>query len=252
MSFINKYSFRCLLGVQSKNIISENEIFSWKVGTKQHFSTSRQLETNDLGFLKSICPSNFHYLSESNMLFLKEHFKTYKDKSVSIIVDINDLSFSGSQFKSIRHCLNKCGKNELTLENNFRDLNDVKKLIKEWSEEYTDKYFRNLSGKNTFFYKNGFHQDCLNLFAYHGDNLVAFGSASPPVNGEGSYIIGKSLYKRFYGLSEWIDVELYKRAQNIGMHTINLGRATKGLLSYKSKFPHVPEIHYNGSIELFI
>jgi len=250
MTFINSHSYKCLLGPQAKNILEQSEIYTWQVGQKQHLTTSRPLTTSDLPLLNSICPSNFHYFSESNVNFLKEHFQVKRVKNLSIIIDINNLTFSGNQFKSIRHCLNKCSKNDLMLESNFRSLDDIKKLINEWSELYTDKYFRDFSGKNLFFYKNDFHRDCLNLFAYQGINLVGFGTLTPNINGESSYVIGKALYKRIYGLSEWLDVQLYQRAQTLGIKKVNLGQASKGLLSYKSQFSHTEERHFDGNLAI--
>jgi hypothetical protein len=250
MTFINAHSYKCLLGPQAKEIMESNEIFAWKVGKKQHFTTSRQLKISDLPLLQSLAPSNFHYLSENNASFLKEHYEIHKAKNLSIILDIKDLSFPGNQFKNVRHCLNKCGKQNLTLERSFRNLNDIKSLINEWSNEYTEKYFRDFSGKNMFFYKNNFHQDCINLFVYHQDILVAFGTLTPNFNGTSSYVIGKALYKRIYGLSEWTDVELYKIAQQNGIHTIQMGQASKGLLGYKTKFPYIEERHFDGNIEV--
>lgn len=91
---------------------------------------------------------------------------------------------------------------------------------------------------------------CLNLFVYSEDDLVAFGTLTPNINGVSSYVIGKALYQCFYGLSEWIDVELYKRAQALGITQINLGQASKGLLGYKTKFPHTEERHFDGNIEI--
>ena len=252
MTFITPQSYKCLLGVQSKNILERDQIFSWTVGKKQHFSTCRNLQINDLSLLQSLAPSNFHYLNQNNLDFLKTHFKVDRSKSTSIILDINDLTFSGNQFKNVRHCLNKCGKNELSLEANFRKLEDVKKLIEEWSNDYTAKYFRDFSGKNYFFYKNNFHQDLINLFVYHQNDLIAFGTLSQPVDGISSYVIGKALYKRMYGLSEFADVELYKLGQVAGVSQINMGRAPGKLLDYKTKFKHTKEITYDGSIEIKI
>ena len=250
MTFINELSFKCLLGPQSKDVISQNNIFSWKVGKKQHFSVDKDLSVADLDYLKRLAPSNFHYLSENNMLFLKDHFKVKKVKNISIIMNIEELSFKGNEFKSIRYSLNRCQKNNFSLERNFRSIDDVKKLIEEWSTNYCEKYFRDHSGKNTYFYKNNFHKDCINLFAYQENDLVAFGTLTPPIDGISSYVIGKALYKRAYGLSEFIDVELYKLGQAAGIKQVNLGQASKGLLTYKTKFNHLSESHFDGSIEI--
>ena len=90
----------------------------WKVGKKQHFATGKQLTAQDIDTLRGIAPSNFHYLSESNILFIRQHFKVDKVKNVSILIDIQDLSFKGKQYSSIRHCLNRC-KDQFILETNI-------------------------------------------------------------------------------------------------------------------------------------
>ena len=73
---------------------------------------------------------------------------------------------------------------------------------------------------------------------------------SPNINGTCSYVLGKALYKRFYGLSEFADVELYKLGVAAGITQVNMGQASKGLLQYKTKFTHTKETHYDGSIEI--
>lgn len=251
MTFITPISFQCLLGPQAKNVINEQDLYSWQVGKKQHFTTSRDLNLNDLAYLQTILPSNFHYLSESNIDFLKQHFNVSKAKTTSIIIDINDLSFSGNKNKTVRHCINRCKSQGFVIEKNYRQLQDVKNLIEEWSNDYTDKYFRDFSGKNFYFYKNNFHANCLNAFIYKDDTLVSFGTLTPADQfGQSSYVIGKALFKRHYGLSEYTDIELYKLAQTQGINKVNLGRAQKGLLDYKTKFNHTKEITYDGSIEI--
>jgi hypothetical protein len=250
-NYINRQSFKCLLGKQSKDIKEINDIFTWKVGKKQHFVSNKTLTIEDLSILQPIAPSNFHYLSETNMLFLKQHFKVDKVKNTSIIINIEDLSFKGNQYKSIRHCLNRCQRGNFSLETNYKDIGDVERLIEEWSNDYTLKYFRDNSGKNMFFYKNNFHQDLISLFIYKEKDLVAFGTLSKPnIDGYSSYVLGKALFKRCYGLSEFADVELYKLGQAAGIRHVNLGQASKGLLAYKTQFPHMKETHYDGSIKV--
>lgn len=247
--FINSTTFKCLLGPQSKDIQEHNSIYSWKVGKKQHFTTDKLLSINDINYLKSIAPSNFHYLLQDNLDFLKNHFTVDRIKNKSIILSISDLSLTGSKMKSLRQSVNKCSRNEFEILDNFRDIKDVKNLIEEWSNEYTDKYFRDFSGKNMFFYKNNFHIDCINAFIYSNDSLVSFGTLSPNNNGNCSYVIGKALFKRFYGLSEYTDVHLYKKANKLGIVNVNMGQASKGLMFYKTKFPGaIEQIHYDGKI----
>ena len=251
INYINHQSFRCLLGVQSKEIQMLDNLFLWKVGKKQHFAVENELTYNNISNLVKYCPSNFHYLNQSNLEILKTYFKVNKVKNTSIIIDIQDLSFAGKKNSSIRHCLNRCHKENFTLENNYRDINDVKLLIDEWSNNYTSNYFRDNSGKNMFFYKNNFHQNLISLFVYKENDLIAFGTLSQPnENGYSSYVLGKALFKRHYGLSEFADVELYKLGQKSNIKFVNMGQANKGLLDYKTKFNHLQEIHYDGSISI--
>ncbi len=250
MTFINQYSYKCLLGKQSKNAQEQDGIFSWQVGKKQHFAVDKVLTEADIPLLASLAPSNFHYLSETNLQFLKQRFKVDKSKNLSIIIDIQDLTFRGKSNASIRHCLNRC-QDQFIIEPNFRDIKDVDKLIDEWSNNYTSKYFQDHSSKNLVFYTRGHHLQCTNAFIYRDTDLVAFGTLTPPdTNGTASYVIGKSLYQRHYGLSEFADVELYKLGQIAGIIHVNLGQASKGLLGYKSKFSHTQEVHFDGNISL--
>jgi phosphatidylglycerol lysyltransferase-like protein len=252
INYITQQSFRCLLGVQSRDIEILDNLFVWKVSKKQHFSVEGCLTPSNIENLKKIAPSNFHYINQENLDILKQNFKVDKAKNLSIVLNIEDLSFSGNQNKSIRHCLNRANKEGFVLENNYRKIEDVKLLVKEWGDNYTDHYFRNNSGKNFYFYHNNFHKDLISLFVYKKNDLVAFGTLSiPNAEGYSSYVLGKSLWKRFYGLSEFADVELYKLGQAAGIKKINMGQASKKLLDYKAKFPHIKETHYDGSIECF-
>jgi hypothetical protein len=252
MGFINMQSFKCLLGKQSKDVIINNGLYSWSVGKKRDFSTSRLLTVDDLPFLDSIVPASFHYMSSDNVAFLKANFKLNRVKNTCVNLDITDLSLSGPAMKNVRYSYNRCSKNQFEICDNFKDIKDVEKMVEEWSNDYTQKYFRDFSGKNTYFYKNDFHKDCINIFIYSGTDLVAFGTLSSPIYGVSTYIIGKALFKRFYGLSEFADIELYKKAQPYGVTKINMGRAQKHLLRYKDKFPGSEhEIEYDGQIDKF-
>jgi len=251
MNYINKYSYKCLLGPQAKEIKEINNLFLWQVQKKKHFAIEGEMTFEHIEYLKTYAPSNFHYINNNNLEILKQYFNVDKANHKSIILNISDLSFSGKKNASIRHALNKAKKNDFVIENNFRDIQDVKNLIEEWSNDYTDKYFRDNSGKNMFFYKNNFHNNLPSIFIYHQSDLIAFGTCSQPSNGYSSYILGKALYKRFYGLSEFADVELYKLMQSLGVSQINMGAAdNKNLLAYKAKFEHIVEPHYDGEITL--
>lgn len=244
-SYIDSYSWKCLLGPQSKNYQEINGLYLWDVGKKKHFATQRLLTSDDLSLL-SDC--SFHYLSEENLNFLLKSKKLQKDKNISTILNIQNLSFSGNKFKSIRHALNRGKSYNLTAENNYRKLQDIKDMIEEWSDVLAQKYFRDNSGKNFFFYKNNWHQNCINLFLYDQDKLVSFGSLSPSQNGYSAYILGKALCHKYYGLSEFTDVELYKKAQTTGIQWVDMGQTQKGLIHYKQKFENTTYTYFNGKI----
>ena len=254
MSFLNKYTFRCLLGPRSKDVHIIDDMYFWKVGDRKHFGTSRTLLECDIDLLKSkhYYPFSFHYLSVENTAILKSNFQISKSKDKCVIVDITDLSLKGGKFKKVRQAINKCKENDFEILDNFKKIEDVEQMLDEWSNNYTDKYFRDFSGKNLFFYKNNFHKNCNNIFIYHKNDLVSFGSLSPNNNGKSSYIIGKALYKRFRGLSELTDIELYKKAFDKGIFIINMGRSSnKRLHFYKSKFPTLKEeVCYSGKIKV--
>lgn len=248
MNYINEQSFRCLLGQRSEDVEIVDNLFFWKVNGKKHFGVEGELTANNISNLKNFAPSNFHYMSQSNLDILSNCFTVKKSREKSIILDIQDLNFVGNN--NVRHCLNRAKKENFIIENNFRKIEDVKALIKNWSDNYSEKYFRNNSGKNLFFYKNNFHNNCISAFIYKNDDLVAFGSLSKPKDGYSSYILGKALYKNYYGLSEFADVELYKLGQTQGVKFCNMGGGTtKNLFNYKKKFKYQEVLHYDGSIK---
>lgn len=248
MTYINKYSWKCLLGKLSKNVTEHNGLYLWEVGKRKHFCTDRLLNSTDLNILSS--ETNFHYLSEENYLILKEKFKIDKAKNIATTIDLTQLSISGNKNKSLRHSINRGKSYNLTIENNFRKIEDVKTMINEWSNVLAVKYFRDNSGKNYHYFANNFHQDCINVFLYGGDNLVAFGGASPPdTNGNSAYILGKALCHLHPGLSEFADFVLYQKCLAAGVKKIDLGQTTGGMIFYKNKFPGADTYsYYNGKI----
>ncbi len=251
MNYINIESFKCLLGPQAKNIKIIDNLFLWKVNKTNHFSVQNSLTPENIIELKNYGSSNFHYLTEDNINILKQNFKVSKSKCISIIVNTQNLLFTGNENKSIRHCLNRNKKENFTLETNYRSIKDVESLIEEWSNDYTSRYFRDNSGKNTFFYKNNFHKDLISLFVYDKDDLISFGTLSnPDQNGYSSYVLGKALFKRYYGLSEFTDVELYKLGQTKNIKYVNMGEGAKGVLKYKTKFTHQTQTNYHGNINI--
>lgn len=248
-NFINPYSYKCLLGQQTKTDYISRNLYIWQVNSKMHFACSNKLELEDIEILKTLKPISFHYLSSENLEIIKNNFKITKSKELSIGIDIKNLEFKGRKHHGIRNSINKCAKLDLEVKDNYNNINDVKTMLNEWSNILAQKYFRDFSGKNLYFYKNNFHKDCINVFIYKEEELISFASASPPVDGCSTYIIGKALCNKYAGLSEYTDLLLYNKLKNIGCDIVNMGQATKGLVYYKAKFPNsIEQIHYNGKI----
>ena len=247
MSYINHYSYKCLLGVQSKNIQEIGHLATWTVGKKKHFTCLGVLDLEDIKFLTVFGSTNFHYLSEENMLLLKQHFKIDKGKLNSCCINMDSLHYIGRKYHGIRGAINKNQKLNLTIQDHFNSLQDVKEMLEEWSNVIANKYFRDFSGKNYFFYKSNFHLDCMNTFVYDQDKMIAFACLSP---GEYSaYIIGKALFNRYPGLSEYVDDLAYQKAIQAGTKIVNLGQSKGNIAKYKDKFPNSYNvIHYDGSI----
>lgn len=246
--FINEVSWKCLLGKQAKNIEEIDNLFFWQVGKKQHMTTNKILTEKDLDILKNKTPCNFHYIEPINLEFLKKHFKIEKTKFTNILINLENFKLQGGEAKKIRQSFNKNLKYNFEILDNFKSIKDVEDLIEEWSNLYTNKYFRDFSGKNLYFYQNNFHKDCLNVFIYDKEKLIAFGTLSQD-NDYGFYVLGKALYKRYSGLAEFADILLYQKGIEKNIKILNIGRATKGLIFYKSKFPNTfKEIFYDGKI----
>lgn len=245
-SYIDQFSWKCLLGKQSKNIREDNGIYFWQVNSnKFHFCTNRILTESDL---PNLINHSFHYLSVENTEFLKKYTIITRDKKTSTIIDLLQLTLSGGKYKKLRQSITKNQKLNLQIENNFRDISDIKNLIEEWSNILAQKYFRDNSGKNTFFYQQKFHENCLNVFIYDGPNLIAFSTASP--NNPSIYIIGKALCNRYPGLSEYADYELYQLLLRNNMTSIDLGQTEGGLILYKNKWPGASSYsYYDGKVE---
>lgn len=248
-SFINIYSFKCLLGQQSKDVEIVGNIAKWTVGKKHHLTNLSDFNDQDIKVIQDYKPCNFHYLTPDNIKILQSNnIKIEKTKLNSTCIDLTkNLSYAGRAFHGIRGAINKNSKLNLMIKDKFDHLNDVKNMIEEWSNNYTDKYFRDFSGKNMFFYKNNFHQDCHNIFIYDQSKLIAFASLSP--GEESSYIIGKALFKEYPGLSEYADDLAYQKAISCGTKVVNLGQSKGGIADYKNKFPNTYSIiHYDGKI----
>lgn len=250
-NFINKFTYKCLLGPQSKDIKEINNIAAWKVQKKNHFTNLNDLDTNDISYLKTQDSFNFHYLTENNMNFLKTNgFKVSKTKLNSCCIDLNNYNYTGKKFRDIRNAINKNTKHNFTIQDNFNDIKDVKEMLNEWSEVLAEKYFRDFSGKNYFFYSNNYHLNCLNTFVYENNKLLAFATLSPEINGSSSYIIGKALCNKYSGLSEYADDLAYQKAIKLGVKKINLGQSKGAIATYKNKFPNAYNVlHFDGTIE---
>jgi hypothetical protein len=247
-SFINKYSYKCLLGPQSKEVDIVGNIAKWKVNKKHHFTNLEKFNADDLSYLKTYGPSNFHYLTDDNFALLKSNgFTVSRTKVNGTYINIENLSYSGRKYHGIRGSINKNSKLKLTIQDNFNKIEDVKAMIDEWSKNMGEKYFRDFSGKTFYFYKNNFHLDCDNTFIYDGPNLIAFATLS---YGEYSaYIVGKALFNRYPGLSEYADDLAYRKAAARGTKIVNLGRSIGKLGDYKNKFPNAySALHYDGNI----
>lgn len=248
MDFINNQSWKCLLGPQAK-IIEHDSLFVWQVGKKFHFSTDHKLNDLEINYLKTYNEISFHYINKDNFDILNNIFKLEKDRNISVSFNIEDLSFKGRKYHGIRWAINK-NKNKFELLDNYKNINDVKVMLKSWSLTSGEKYFRDFSGKNFYFINNNFHVNNIPLFIYDGAKLISFGVLSNPEENWSSYIIGKALCKEYPGLSEFTDIELYKKGIEQGVKNVNLGQATKGLVYFKEKFPNsIETIHYNGKIK---
>lgn len=191
----------------------------------------------------------FHYLSERNLRFISAQCKTTKTRHLSTEIRLPELTLNGRDRSSLRYCINRASRYNFTIERQFRKIEDVEELLKEWSAVLAPKYFRNYSGKNLYFFKNGWHKDCIGLFLYDDDRLVSFAVSS--VIGEHSvYIIRKALCNRYYGLTEFTDMLMFWMVKSAGGKVIDMGQTKNGLLFYKSKFPGSSQYsYYDGSIK---
>lgn len=254
-TFSNKYSFRCLLGPRSDNVLNLDDLFFWSVNGKRHMSCDGPLDHKSLYIIKEELfkygAISFHYINEYNSELLNVNFKIKKSRGISVCVKPT-VNLSGKKFSKLRHSINKCKNLGLSLEKSLRKTEDIDLMIKEWSDHYSGKYFRDHSGKHRFFYQSNFHKDCINIFIYDGEDLVAFGSLSPPAEGYCSYILGKALYKRHPGLSEYADYQLYLLGLEAGCAIVDMGDSKRaGINFYKKKFPGAVEsIYYDGKIEI--
>ena len=245
MFYINKQSYLGLLGPHSKNIFENEWLASWEVGKKKYIVILDYDKIN-YDYINAQIPYRFLYFED---IFEKLQGQIKHSKEISIETDIEKWNcFIGKSWRRIRNSLNRANEYNIEIRNNYNE--DIEKLIKAWRENLANKYFQDHSGKSIFFYKMGYHKDCINRFYYINNEIVGFGCLSKPINGYASYIAGKCLCDRYYGLSEFIDCDILKYGKELGINKINWGQGAKGVLAYKEKFPNSKRvIHYNGQVE---
>lgn len=257
VSFADKYSWKCMLGIMSRDIEENEKYAKWRVGKKQHVVFFDNIKEKDVEEIKELVPFSFHYIGEDDVALLKKHFVVKRSKLPSVYLDLEKtLDLAGRKNKAIRQKYNRIDKLGIEIESDFRKIEDVEAFVKRWSgvdELYADKYFQNHSGKNKFFFSNGFHRDCINVFLYRDDVLLGYGILSPPnEKGFSNYVLGKALYADVpvSGLSEYLDLTLYKKGWESGVRFVNLGASfTKPLLEYKRKFLGQTEfLEYEGKV----
>lgn len=251
-SYIDKYSWKCLLGKMSKEIKEEERYATWMVNKVRHIVLFCRFEENDFEWLSKYVPFNFHYFSPKDLEVIGKKFKVEKSKCSSVGLELDKtLNPVGKKNRGLRNKINRMEKLDIEVLNNFKSISDVEQFVKHWSDFYSLKYFRDYSGKNLHFYSNNFHKDCINSFCYLDNKLVAYGTLSPPVNGHSIYIIGKAFYKINPILSEFLDFSLYKKGYELGTRFVQTGRSSnKEILKYKQKFPGAVDcIEYEGRVK---
>jgi len=247
MNYINRQSYKGLLGPYSKDIFENEWMASWRVGKNRNVIILNY-DKIDYDYLNSLIPYKFLYFEN---IFDKIGGKIKKSKEISIETEIDKWDcFVGKGWRGIRYTLNCAKEYNIEIKDDY-NLGDIEKLIGKWRENLGSRYFQDHSGKNIFFYKMEFDKECINRFYYIDNEIVGFGCLSKPVNGYAAYIAGKCLCDRYYGLGEFIDCDILNHGRELGIKTINWRQSSKGLLHYKEKFPNsCRKIHYNGQVEL--
>jgi len=247
MTYINQSSYKGLLGPRSKNIFENGWMASWD--GKYRNVVILAYEKIDYDYLAGLIPYNFLYFDMR--IFDKLPGRVNKSKEFSVITDISKWdNFDGKNWRGIRYCLNKMKNYDVKVSEIYNEA-DFVELIKKWRNNLANKYYQDHSGKNLYFFKMGFHNNCLNRFYYINDKMVGFACLSKPdENGNAAYIAGKSLCDEYYGLSEYVDCDILMHGRENGIKIINWGQGAKGVLKYKMKFPYSEIlIHYNGKVE---
>jgi hypothetical protein len=262
-NYINEYSWRSFLGIQAKNISYNDKFISWEINKKRQLIKTNNLCEDDLLFIKSIVPFSFFYFSKKDVEILeileRDGYSVSARKDPDIIIPVSNINYNGKAFRDIRWSINKISKMNIEILSDFKNFDDILKMLTIWGDTSAMKYFQDRSGKNKFFFKNNFHKDCINVFLYDKERLIGFAVLSPPDKSFNcSYIIGKSLCLiknddgvSYSGLSEYIDDLAYRKANELGAKTVNLGGGLKGTCAYKLKFPGAYKSDtYDGSVKL--
>jgi hypothetical protein len=249
MGFIDEYTAKCMLGPQAKGLDRVGNVFKWDVGKKHHFVVVGELDAVDVEYLREFGELSYHYVGMNNIDFLlKNGVKIEKSKLISYELNVDKIDYKGNKNKTIRNYMNRY--KDLSVFDNYKNIDDVNTMVTEWSNTLGDKYFRDFSGKTKYFLANNYHLGCTNLFFYKGEKLVSFGVASPAKKCYCTYVLGKALAKSYPGLSEFTDMSLYSAVfEKNGPFKINMGKASGGLANYKKKyFNAVEDISYEGKV----
>ena len=233
-SWVNKYSWKSFLSKLTKEINQGNGFYWFKIRNTLQVLKDRPLNSSDLDFLDDLAPFNFFYFSEEDIKLLENRFKIKKSKDPDIGIRLDCLNFSGRDYRDIRNYINRYS-NRFQIRDDFDNIDDIFKMIKRWNDTCGKKYFQVRSGKDKYFFINKFHHDCINLFIYDKNDLISYAILSPGENG--SYIIRKALCLDYPGLTEFTDIEIYKKAAANGVKVVNLGGGSSNVRKYKKKFP---------------
>ena len=253
MGFINKYSSKSFLGRLSKNIIENDNFISWEVRGKRKVIIIKY-DSNIIDELYKLMPFTFLYFDKDIVDILKNdnRFNVRASKGEAIETDISKWKgVSGKEWKDIRYTLNKAKEYNIEARDTF-DILEVEEFVKKWRYSYGTKYFRDHSSQNTFFFRSGNHNECISRFYYIDGKLVSYAVLSyPDLEGNAPYIIRKTLYQEYYGLTEYVDCDILNVGKEAGIKIINWGGGSNKLLKYKAKYPHSKTVyHYEGNCEV--
>jgi len=222
----------------ARDINEHDGIFSWSIYSKYQIAFSRHVKESDLIYLNNFDKFTSFYLDLADIDILSKQYKITKSRDDDIIIPIENFSLKGNKYIKIRTCINNNQKRNFTIENNYRDYNDVLEFLKRWDDTCGERHFQSRTGKNKYFFKHNFHLEGISVFIYDANKLIAFGVLSCPVDGKSAYVIGKALSLDYKGLSEYCDVLLYEKARLLNVKEVNLGGGDKGVVFYKMKFPN--------------